>query len=561
MLAASGGCSVRVAEDVAVEMRDGVILMSDVYLPPGRGPFPLVLSRTPHGTKTGRAFQPVLGHFFAEDGFAFISQNVRGRFGSEGIFNAFEADQDMLDAYDTIDWIVAQEWSNGIVGVMGESYGGYTAMAAAMTGHSAVKALASANVSLMDETRVLDGAFALQSFGKWILGIDDPDSGSLDFDHLPLISMGEANEARDVMWRDTVSAYLDTTLSLRAKALDAYEKIKVPAVHFGGWYDTVTRGTIGNWAGVKLYGGDADASELQWLVMGPWDHGSMSVQFASEAPPTMPGNRDIGQEAFTVYGDKLLEFFSYFLKREDNGFIDVPRVQYFNIGQNRWRYGEQWPPKESRLRSLFFHSSGNAASADDGFLDFVPPQDEVPDSYSYDPANPVRITEGTDVWARASELKDRSVLLNRDDVLTYETGPLLNEMDVTGPVSVEIYASSSATDTDFSAALVDVDPDGHSLLVCEGILRASFRDREAEPGQIEPGDIYVFTIDLWSTSYTVPAGHKLRVEISSSNFPRFARNLNTGEIFGTGDRVRVAKQVIYHDRHYPSRLILPVIMH
>jgi len=566
LLAAGSGCGVRVAGDVPVEMRDGVSLMTDIYLPAGSGPFPVILTRLPYGTKTEFAFQPATGHFFAENGFAYVTQNVRGCFGSEGTFSAYIDGQEIPDAYDTIDWIVSQEWSNGIVGVMGESYHGYTALAAAASGHSAIKAISAANITLAREDEVLDGAYPLHGSGLWMLRMDAvangqyQDTDQIDLYHLPLMTMGEAYGLRDVLWRDRVSGYLADAGARRAQALDDYETVRVPALHFGGWYDPFTRGTIAIWEGVKLYSGDHDASEMQWLVMGPWDHKSMSVHLSGRAAPTKIGRRDTGSAAVSTYGDTLLEFFTFFLKREDNGFIDVPRVQYFNIGNNDWRYGEQWPPKESRLRSLFFHSKGNAGSADDGLLDFVPPRDEPADSYTYDPRDPVSITEGSNVWSRAAGLPDRSFLPERDDVLTYETRPLLDDLDITGPIAVELYASSSAPDTDFTAALVDVYPDGYSLLIQEGILRASFRDKDADPSPIGPGEIYTLVIDLWSTSYTVPAGHKLRVEVSSSNFPRFARNLNNGEPFGTSDRIEVADQTVYHTNSYPSRLVLPVIM-
>jgi putative CocE/NonD family hydrolase len=567
MLAAQSACGVRVTEDVPVEMRDGVSLVTDVYLPPRGGPFPVVLSRTPYGTRTVVAFQPALGHYFAENGVAFVSQNIRGRFGSEGEFSGAGGGNEIVDGYDTVDWIVSQEWSNGIVGVMGESYGAYAARSAVESGHTAIKAMSSANSSVADERRTLDGAFSLQGSGLVALYTDDAENGQfqdarlVDLYHLPLITMGEEHGLRDVIWRNLVSGFLEDPRASIEQALDTYETVTVPAVHFGGWYGTVTRGTIATWRGVKLYGGNADASEMQWLVMGPWDHKAMVAEFTEPEPTTNIGNRDIGKAAVTTYRDTLLEFFTYFLKREDNGFIDLPRVQYFNIGENDWRYSEQWPPEDSRLRSLYLHSDGNAASADDGLLDFVPPKDEATDSYTYDPEAPVNITEDTNIWSRMADLPDRSGLPLRDDVLTYETGPLLNDMDITGPVSVEIYASSSAADTDFTAALVDVHPDGYSLLIQEGILRTSFRDKGADPTAIVPGEIYVFTIDLRATSYTVPAGHKLRIEISSSNFPRFARNLNHGETFGMSDRIEVAEQTIYHNSRHPSRLVLPVITH
>jgi hypothetical protein len=473
----------------------------------------------------------------------------------------------MLDAYDTIEWIVSQEWSNGIVGAMGESYYGYTALAAAASGHPAIKAISAANITLAREKQVLDGAYPLQASGLWTLDLDDAENGEyqdteqIDLYRLPLITMGEAYGLRDVLWRERIDGYLADPGAKREKALDDYERIRVPVLHFGGWYDTFTRGSIAIWEGVKLYGGDTDSSDSQWLIMGPWDHDGMSMHLSGAEVPTNIGRRDIGTEAVSTYGDTLLEFFTYFLKREDNGFIDLPRVQYFNIGDNDWRYSEQWPPKESRLRSLFLHSEGHATNPDDGVLDFVLPNEEPEDTYHYDPANPVRIVKDTDVWSRAAGLPDRAVLIERDDVLTFETGTLHNDMDITGPISVEIYASSSATDTDFTAALVDVYPDGYSLLIQEGILRASFRDKDADPSPIVPGEIYTYTIDLWATSYTVPAGHKLRVEISSSNFPRFTRNLNNGETFGMSNRIEIAEQTIYHTGRYPSRLVLPVINH
>ena len=567
LYAALSGCSVRVAEDVQVEMRDGVNLLTDVYLPPGRGPFPVIMTRLPYGTKTDYAYQPATGRFFAENGFAYIAQNVRGRFGSEGTFVAYTDDHEVMDAHDTIDWIVAQEWSNGIVGVMGESYYGFTALAAAASGHSAIKAISAANITLAREKQVLDGAYPLQASGLWTLDMDDAEHGEyqdtdqIDLYHLPLVTMGEAHGLRDVLWRERINGYLNDPAAKRAKVLDDYENIRVPVLHFGGWYDSFTRGSIAIWEGVKLYGGNADASDRQWLVMGPWDHDSMSIHLSDAVVPTTIGRRDVGTQATSTYGDMLLEFFNYFLKREDNGFIDLPRVQYFNIGENDWRYSEQWPPQGSRLRSLFLHSEGNAATKDDGVLDFVPPGEEPTDGYTYNPSDPVTIIKNINIWSRAAGMPDRAELLDRDDVLTFETGALLNDMDITGLISVEIYASSTATDTDFTAALADVYPDGYSLLIQEGILRASFRDKGAEPSPIVPGEVNTFTIDLWATSYTVPAGHKLRVEISSSNFPRFTRNLNNGEIFGTSDRIEIAEQTIYHNKRYPSRLVLPVMSH
>ena len=558
------GCGdVRIEDGIQVTMRDGVRLTTDVYMPREEGPFPVILSRVPYGTKSDYVYQPAVGGFFADNGFAYVSQNVRGRFGSEGMFTAYVEGQEIPDAYDTVEWIVAQDWSDGNVGVMGESYYGYTTLAAAISGHPAIKAISPANITLAREKQALDGAFPLQASGLWTLNMDDVENGEyqdveqIDLYHLPLITMGEAYGLRDVLWRRRVNGYSIAPRAGIAGALEDYKKIRVPALHFGGWYDSFTRGTIAIWDGVSRQSGSDFAKGMQWLVMGPWDHDGMSWHLSGSKPLTNIGRRDIGTAAVSTYGDTLLEFFNHFLKGEQNGFDDNPRIRYFNIGANEWRYTAQWPPSDVETRSLFFHSEGRAASQVDGLLDSTPPSDEPSDSFDYDPSVPVSITANTNVWGRAAGLPDRSTLLERTDVLTYQTQPLDEKLELTGPISVRLYASSSAPDTDFTAALVDVYPDGYSLLIQEGILRASFRNKTTEPSPIEPHKIYEFLIDLWATSYTVPAGHSIRVEISSSNFPRFARNLNNGKAFGMSDRVEVAQQVIYHTDEYPSQLLLP----
>jgi putative CocE/NonD family hydrolase len=559
------GDNIIIDEDIQVAMRDGVHLSTDIYLPRKEGPFPVILCRVPYGTQSDYVFQPAVGRFFAENGFVYVAQNVRGRFGSEGIFNAYIDGQEVPDAYDTIEWIVAQDWSDGNVGVMGESYYGYTTLAAAASGHPAIKAISPANITLAREKQTSDGAFPLQASGLWTLDMDDvengqyQDTGQVDLYHLPLITMGEAHGLRDVLWRERVSGYSIAPFAAKSSALEGYQSVRVPGLHFGGWYDSFTRGSIAIWDGVSKNSDSNEARDMQWLVMGPWDHDGMSVHLSGATPATNIGSREIGSAAVSTYGDTLLEFFNYFLKDEENGFNERPRVRYFNIGDNEWRYSDQWPVTNMGPNVLFFHSEGDAASSVDGVLNSVSPEYEPSDTFNYDPGAPVDITAETGVWSRAAGLADRKTLLGRDDVLTYQTPPLEQDLEVTGPISVKLYASSSAPDTDFTAALVDVYPDGYSLLIQEGILRASFRNNDGNVAPIEPHQVYKFSIDLWSTSYTIPTGHSVRVEISSSNFPRFARNLNNGEPFGMSDRVEVAEQVIYHTDQYPSQLLLPSV--
>lgn len=560
--------AVQVTNHVGVPMRDGIVTYADIYVPAGKGPFPVILSRVPYGTQTKYLGQPVVGQFWARKGYVYVAQNVRGRFGSEGLFGAYNERQEERDGYDTVEWITKQPWSNDRVGLMGESYFGYTSIAAANSGHPAIKAISPATISTAREKQVLDGAYPLQSSGMWTLGLDDVVHGkyqdaSLTADkyHLPLITLGEVHGMRDVLWRKRITGYLDDPLGKIVEADKDYAKVRVPALHVGGWYDTFTRGSIAIWDGVRRLSSNPGARTQQWLIMGPWDHNSMTDHLINGKANKMNiGKLEIGNAADDTYDKAIVAFFDYTLKGKDNGYDKQPRVQYFNIGDNEWRFSDTWPPKEMRTKALYLHSDGTAATPTGGTLgEQAPAKKEPSDTYDYDPLDPVTITEKTDIWSRASKQPDRGRLVKRADVLTYMTEPLDAPLDITGPIKLELYASSTAVDTDFTAALVDVFPDGYSLLIQEGILRASFRDKTKNPTPIKPGKIYQFNIDLWATSYKVPKGHRLRLEISSSNFPRYARNLNNGETFGMSKETVIATQTIHHTEFYPSKLILPIL--
>jgi putative CocE/NonD family hydrolase len=559
--------------DVAVPMRDGVRLFADVYLPHGDGPFPVILIRVPYGKRSEYTFMPALGRFWKERGYAFVVQDVRGRFGSEGSFTPYSSGQEIFqpgqevpDAYDTLDWIAAQSWCDGNIGMMGESYYGYTSLAGAWSGHPALKAISPATITVPRERRVLDGVFSLQAGGLWTLEMDDIERGEyqdttdLDLLHLPLITMGEAHGLRDVLWRERATGYLERPVDWRDRVNQLYAGVRVPALHFGGWYDTYTRGTLAIWEGVRTHTTDEKARDSQWLVMGPWDHEHVSIHISGADGMTRIGRLEIGDGSVSTYEELLVDFFDHTLRGLDNGFATRPRVQYFTIGDNAWRSARQWPPEGVQATPMYFHSHGRSgADSSDGRLDFAHPGDEPVDVYRYDPRDPVTISAEINVWERGVEMSDRAKVVERPDVLAYTSAPLDDSLELTGPITVNLYASSTAPDTDFTAALVDVFPDGYSLLIQEGILRASFRDRDVPPAPIEPGEVYRFAIDLWATSYVVPPGHRLRVEISSSNFPRLARNLNTGNEFGMSDEIAVADQTIYHSKEYPSHVLLPVM--
>ena len=557
---------IRVELDVPAPMRDGVRLFADVYLPETPGPFPVILTRMPYDKQSAYGMMPALGRFWAQRGYAYVAQDVRGRFKSEGVFGRVD---EISDGYDTIDWISKQPWCNGNVGVTGESYYGYTTWAAGVGQHPSLKSIAPVDITPdLYERRFVNGVFRLHAQGGWALdmnGRDEQDVEAIDWWHLPLITLGDAAGLGDSIFTSWIHKSVRSEFWNERSFHHRYDRIRVPALYIGGWYDNYTNGTIAGWQGVREQSPRLEARQEQWIVMGPWDHESVSTQFFDPPEPlTKIGRIDIGTSAATTYSETLLAFFDYTLKGADNGYDKTPRVRIFVIGDNEWRYEEEWPLARMQPTPYYFHSDGAAQSAAaGGSLDIIPPDNQTgqlqQDSYEYDPADPVVYSMDQDPWSRAVAITDRSSIANRPDVLTYDTLPLSEAIELTGPVTVTLFAASTAPDTDFTATLVDVSPDGYAQLIQEGILRASFRESDTQPTPIEPGQIYQYEIDLWATSYVVQPGHRIRVEISSSNFPRFARNLNTGNPFGMSDEIAVATQTIYHSTDHPSHITLPVI--
>lgn len=553
---------VAVQIDVPVPMRDGIRLFADVYLPEGAGPFPVILTRMPYGKQSDYGMMPALGRFWARHGYAYVAQDVRGRYTSEGTFGRVD---EVSDGYDTIDWIAKQSWCNGEIGATGESYYGYTTWAAAVGRHPKLKSVAPVDITPdLYERRFPRGVFRLQAQGGWSLTMDgreDQDVDRINWWHLPLVSLGKAAGVRDSIFTSWIHNSVRSAFWDERSFHNRYEQIAIPALHVGGWYDNYTNGTIAGWRGVRERSPSPEARRQQWLVMGPWDHEHVSAQFAD--PPEFLrkiGRIELGSGADTTYGETLLAFFDHTLKGRENGFDETPSVRIFAIGDNEWRYEHEWPLARTRYVPHYLHSDGRAHAADaGGSLALEPPARQPVDRYVYDPADPIVVGVDQEPWERVLGIRDRSPIAERPDVLTYTTEPLAAALEITGPLTVVLYAASSAADTDFTAALDDVYPDGYAQLIQEGILRASFRESDTAPSPIQPGRIYRYEIDLSATSYVVPPEHRVRVEISSSNFPRFARNLNTGEPFGMSDRIVLATQTVYHDAEHPSHIRLPLI--
>ncbi|MGH8011239.1 MAG: CocE/NonD family hydrolase, partial [Candidatus Binataceae bacterium] len=375
-----------------------------------------------------------------------------------------------------------------------------------------------------------------------------------EYMHLPLADWGErlkrgAPYLADYLRNCKYGPYWERT-DLRKR----FDQVNAPMLHVGSWYDVFQYDTLTMYSGIRQHARDEQTRQRQRLVMGPWAH------LLPYSVPTSKGTGDIdfGEEAKIELHALQLRWFDHLLKRMDNGILEQPPVRIFVIGDNRWRDENEWPLARTRYTEVYLHSRGHANSlSGDGVLSFDQPAEETPDRYNYDPNDPVPTRGGNTLGIR-SGVFDQSEIEKRADVLVY-TGPVLeHDLEVTGPVSMRLFAASSAPDTDFTAKLVDVG-DGRAQNVAGGIIRARFRESLSAPSLITPDKVYEYAIDLWATSYVFKAGHRIRLELSSSNFPHFDRNPNTGHDFGVDAETAMAHQTIFHDSRYPSHLILPVI--
>ena len=535
--------------DVKVTMRDGVRLSTNIYRPDTTGKFPVLLARSPYGNGgTGNRE----GHFFASRGYAVVVQDTRGRYESEGIFDAFQPEA--LDGYDMQQWIGKQAWCNGKIGTFGGSYVGFTQwMPAALRSPYLLTMVPTVTFSDLHDVVYQNGAFRLDLFTPWSIEMTHPYNINYSYvaDRmdsilmtLPLIEQDRAMGWRVSFLRNWLSHPEHDSYWDRTSMGEAYTNIRASAYNIGGWYDILLEGTINNYLKMTAPGIDPEISSKQKLLIGPWIH-SMGKREVGEL--------DFGEEAVFKSSEFGLRWFDSQLKDLDNGIMEEPPVKIFIMGINQWRFENEWPLTRTEYRNYYFHSKGKANTlGGDGHLDTKPPKNESPDRFDYDPKDPVP-TIGT-----MGPYDQRSVE-ERQDVLVYTSSPLKKDIEVTGPVKAIIFASSSALNTDFTAKLADVYPDGRAIRICEGIIRADHRDPGSPPSHIIPDKIYEYQIDLWATSNVFMKGHQLRVEISSSNFPRFDRNLNTGKFFATDTTMTTAEQVVYHSPEFPSHIILPVI--
>ena len=560
---------ISVENRVAIQMRDGVTLYADVYRPTGEGKYPVIVSRTPYSTeRSPSAYGSAV--YFSRRGYVYVFQDVRGRHESEGIWEPFR--DDIEDGYDTVEWAAVQPWSNGKVGMEGGSYLGHVQWRAAqaMPPHLVTIFPRVASTSIYHDWITVNGGWRLAFNFGWgpvrqesrIMQNSGPHTmlggpEGISYDrvvwHLPLNEM-QAQVGRDAQFYKDWLAHPDYDDYWRELNIEEhFDKISVPVHTMGGFFDIFAQGTLRGYSGVSQRGATDDARKGSHMVIGPWEHGvSRTV-----------GEMDWGETAVVDTNALALRWFDYWLRGIDNGLRDEPPVKVFVMGRNEWRHENEYPLARTKYTPLYLDSAGRAnGSHGAGLLSWRKPAGgSEPDRYSYDPGNPVPSLGGANCCGvgTPSGARDQRPIEHRSDVLVYTTEVLSEPVEVVGPVKLVLYASSSAVDTDFVAKLIDVYTDGRSINVAEGILRARHRNGVDREVPMEPGTAYDMEIDMIGTANLFQKGHRIRVHVTSSHFPQFARNLNNGKPYGTSNTAVVAEQTVYHSAERPSHIVLPVI--
>jgi putative CocE/NonD family hydrolase len=561
---------VRVDLNVKVAMRDGVKL-SDIYRPDATGTYPALLLRTPYSNNAQDEIAD--SRWFAERGYVVVNQDVRGRYDSGGEFYAYKSEAD--DGYDTVEWIARQPWSNGKVGTLGGSYLGYTQLSQAIRGSTHLTAMATevTSTDIHDGWAYVDGAFHLGFTLPWGAGTIDghtSQSGPTDwpsyFRHLPLATADEASGHVTPHYRDWLAhpsrrdPYWNGISFEREAA-----KIAVPLLVVEGWYDIFLRAALRDDVVLRSAAAPPRARAGKRMIIGPWGHTkNTGARYNVASLPDSGFDRrlDFGPDAEFHRRNLFLRWHDHWLKGIDNGVDREAPIKIFVMGENRWRDEREWPLARTRHTKFYLASGGKAnTSAGDGTFAAAPPAGALSDTYVYDPASPVATLGGNVCCSSVpSGPRDHRRLEERADVLVY-SGPVLTEaVEVTGPITMKLFAATTGRDTDWVARLIDVHPDGYAQNVQDGILRARYRRGREQPAElVEPGRVYEYDVDLWATSHVFLPGHRMRLQVTSSNFPRFDRNLNTGEDPATGTRMQSATQTVYHSAQYPSHVVLPVI--
>ena len=559
---------VRIVSNIPVPMRDGVKLYADLYRPTREDKFPVLIVRTPYGKQRDGIHETKIQ--FAQRGYAVLVEDTRGRYESEGAWDPFR--HEAQDGYDTVEWAARQPWSNGKVGMEGGSYLGNVQWQAAAETPPSLAAIypAVASTSLYHNSFFHGGAFKLAvSYGWGVVrmpqrimypqywhteGYAPPE---LRYETivwgLPLETLDMASSGQRVPhWRDWVKHQGYDDYWRAGSVEDKFDKVKVPVHTQGGWFDLLLNGTLNGYVGVRNRGGTEAARRGARMIVGPWGHG----------PSQKFGDVDFGPDAMRNLFERELQFFDYHLMGRDTGIDREPPVEIYLMGLNRWVHYTDWPVPGTSYTPFYLSSGGRANSArGDGRLSAAKPSGASHDQFSYDPNNPVPSVGAHDCCGipLSSGPVDQRPVEARNDVLVYTSDVLKESVAIAGPVRMKLHAATDGPDTDWFIKLVDVYPNGFAINIAEGILRARFRKGYDRMELLQPNEAYEFEIDMRGAANVFLPGHRIRVDITSSNFPQFDRNLNSGEDLATGTRLRIARQTVFHSPDRASHILLPVV--
>ncbi len=550
-----------VAKNVEAVMRDGAVLRADIARPRMRGKFPVLLTRTPYGKSASVRL--------ASAGYVVIAQDMRGRYASDGEYTPVFVPgyRDAEDGYDSVAWAAGLPFCDGKVGVFGISYPSWASWELASQRPPHLVAMFNGGFGTRLTDWELGGVFRIGRAQQWLFGTLAPDvrrRKGLGPPHTPTEARENFEKDREkALWfvplkampdefaggvREVYHYWLDHQHEDLFNFGARHPEVDVPVMHMTGWHDRLVL-TVDHFTGMQQNGRTEAARQAQRLVVGPWSHGGDG--------PRRVGEMDFGRAARVNFTKLMIRWFDHWLKGIDTGVMRTPPVRYFVMGENRWGRATAWPP-EAKPVAYFLRSGGSANTpAGDGGLSQEAPAREAGDRYDYDPRDPVM----TLFYANAQDAPlDQGRLAGRRDVLVYQTPLLRRPVRIAGRPEVRLFAASSARDTDFIVKLIDVHPEGFAHQVCYGIVRARVRESFARPKLLNPGQVYEYRIQMLPAAILFQIGHRIRIDVTSSDFPNFDRNHNTGgDDYGEAT-FKVARQEVFHDAKRPSRVILPVML-
>jgi putative CocE/NonD family hydrolase len=548
--------------DVKTPMRDGINLSTDLYLPKGKGPWPVVLTRTPYGNNDPIRAERLL--YFTKRGFACAYQDCRGRHDSDGEWEPFRFERN--DGYDTLDWLSKQDFCNGSIGVTGRSYEGYNAWIIAADRHHALKAIIPI-VPLPDpviNVPYQNGVFFWNMivWGMMVHGRTNQNTNLVNwpavYNYVPLRTLDKTIGMESKTWQNWMKHPRFDDWWKEVCYMHLWDKVDIPVLHVCGWYDDDGISTYKNFPGMRKNAATPQARDQQKLIIGCWPH-KTNVS-------SVVGEIDFGERAIIDLNGLMLKFFAKHLAGEDHYTKPEPRCRIFIMGENTWHGFDDWPIPGAKNSKFYLHSDGSANSIFgngqlilDGTLSSnAPDKKESADKFTYDPDNPIPYVTDP-VALQLGEACDQQSIERRPDVLVYTSEPLKDDLVICGRIFAELYISTDVKGTDFTGKLVDVYPNGKAIQICDGIQRVEYRNSLEKPEWLEKDKIYKVTIDMWATGIRFFKGHSVRLEISSSAVPKFTRHMNTDSDPADEIHPVTAHQVVYHNSEYPSALIADII--